>query len=101
MAIRVVILRQGSPLILKQWDEEYISPLNLEQWEKGSCLWPSSFLNDQTEPMEVFLCLGRVVKAALHSNGAREAILKGFGEGRKVLKIEDPDAIPVAFWARH
>jgi len=57
MAIRVVILRQGSPHILKQWDEEYISPLNLEQWEKGSCLWPSSLLNDQTEPMEVYLCL--------------------------------------------
>jgi hypothetical protein len=42
----------------------------------------------------------RVVEAALNSNGSREAILEGFREGRKVLNIEDPDAVPLAFWAK-
>jgi hypothetical protein len=43
----------------------------------------------------------RVVRKALHSNGSRDAILEAFVEGRKVLEIEDRDALPVAFWARH
>jgi hypothetical protein len=42
----------------------------------------------------------RVVHAALNSNGSREVILKAFNEGRQVLKIEDPDAVPVAFCSR-
>jgi len=43
----------------------------------------------------------RVVKATLNSNGSRQAILEAFNIGRKVLEIDDKDAGPVAFWARH
>jgi hypothetical protein len=43
----------------------------------------------------------RVVKAALTSNGSRKDILEAFEEGRRVLSIEDKDALPVAFWASH
>jgi hypothetical protein len=57
MAVRVVILRQGSPHILQQWDEEDASRLLVEEWVQGSCLWPSGLLNSQPEPLEIFLCL--------------------------------------------
>jgi hypothetical protein len=43
----------------------------------------------------------RVVKAALEFNGSRNAILEAFIEGRKVLDTDDPNALPVAFWASH
>ena len=59
MSVRIVILRQGSPHILMQWDEEDSTTLHLERWEKGSCLWPSDLLNNQSEPLEIFLCLDR------------------------------------------
>lgn len=57
MAVRVVILRQGSPIILRQWDEEDPSSLLVEEWGQGSRLWPSGLLNSQPEPLEIFLCL--------------------------------------------
>lgn len=57
MVVRVVILRQGSPNILRQWDEEDPSQLLVEEWDQGSSLWPSGLLNSQPEPMEIFLCL--------------------------------------------
>jgi hypothetical protein len=41
----------------------------------------------------------RVVKAALETNGARDAILKAFIVGRNVLNSDDEKAMPVAYWA--
>jgi hypothetical protein len=41
----------------------------------------------------------RVVTAALKTNGARDEILKAFTFGRKRLKSDDREAVPVAFWA--
>ncbi len=43
----------------------------------------------------------RVVEATVKTNGERSAILTAFSEGRQVLEIDDPDAVPVAFWANH
>jgi hypothetical protein len=43
----------------------------------------------------------RVVEATLDANGLRRPILEAFRDGRLVLEIEDPEALPVAFWARH
>lgn len=58
MAVRIVILQRGSPHVLREWWEE--PGLSREDcWQEGSCCWPERVLNDQPEPMEVFLCLGR------------------------------------------
>jgi hypothetical protein len=57
--IRVLILQQGSPVIVDQWSEEDSSSLNLQKWEQSSSLWPDRLLKDEPEPMEVFLCLDK------------------------------------------
>lgn len=41
----------------------------------------------------------RVVKAALKTNGARDAILEAFKKGRNVLNSDDEEAKPVAYWS--
>lgn len=56
-AIRVLISQQGSRRIVEDWHEVDGSAIQDEKWEGAACLWPSSWLNGQPDPMEVFLCL--------------------------------------------
>lgn len=58
MTVRVVILQQGSPHILREWREELGLPRE-DCWQEGSCCWPEGMMNGRPEPMEVFLCLER------------------------------------------
>lgn len=58
MTVRIVILKRGSPHILREWREELGWPRE-DCWQDSSCHWPEGMLNGRPEQVDVFMCLER------------------------------------------
>jgi len=94
-AIRVLICQQGRRKILRHWDENTDSLLQVEDWKESSILWPEGWLNDQPESMEVFLCLDGESLAEGYDDVFVKAVIKHAQEsmwGARIYAVLDNEA---------